>query len=130
MEKSSRDIYKEHVMKLWRNPKNFGELKNPTHEYSQMNNICGDEVLIQMKIEEDVVKDIKFFGVGCLVCIVFASELTEKIKGMKIEDIKKITKDDVLKLLDVDVKPGKMYCACLALEGIQNCIKQGETTTS
>ncbi len=123
---NKKDLYKKDIMDLWRNPKNFGQLDDPSHEFHEANNLCGDEVQIHMKIEDGIIKDVKFFGTGCMVCIIFASEVTEKIKGMKEEDVLKMTQDDLLKLLDVNVSKAKMYCACLSLDAVKHCIEQGK----
>ncbi|MFH1311106.1 MAG: iron-sulfur cluster assembly scaffold protein [Nanoarchaeota archaeon] len=121
-----KSMYDKKIMDLWRNPKNFGELRNPTHEHSEPNTICGDEMKIHLKVENGIIKDAKFFGTGCLVCIVFASQLTEKIKKMKVEDVLKLRNEDLLKLLDIKITSLKMQCACLSLNAVQNCLKKGK----
>jgi nitrogen fixation NifU-like protein len=123
---TKKNIYTKEILDIWRNPENFGELDNPTHEFIEANNLCGDEISVQMVVKDGIVKDVKFFGTGCLLCIVSASKLTEKIKGMKVEDVEKMTNEDVLKLLNMKINPKKMYCACLSLKGVQNCLNEGE----
>lgn len=120
-----KSIYNKQILDLWRNPKNFGELKNPTHEHSEPNPICGDEMRIHLRVENEIIKDARFFGTGCLVCIVFASKLTEKIKGMKVGNVLKLKDKDLLKLLKIKITPLKMRCACLSLNAVQNCLKKG-----
>ena len=121
-----KSLYNEKILELWRNPKNFGELENPTHEYSEANTICGDEMWIHLRVENNIIKDARFFGTGCLVCIVFASELTERIKGMKVEQVLKLKNEDLLKLLNIKITPLKMQCACLSLDAVQNCLRKGK----
>lgn len=121
-----KSLYNKKILNLWRNPKNFGELENPTHEYSEANPICGDEMSIHLQVENDIVKDARFFGTGCLVCIISASELTEMIKGMKVEEVSELKNEDLLKLLDIEITPLKMQCACLSLDAVQNCLKKGK----
>jgi len=124
MAKDLMKTYTKRIMDLWKNPKNFGQMDSPTHEYIETNKVCGDEISIQMKVDKKgIIEDVKFFGTGCLVCIISASELTEKIKGMNLEEVKKLTDDDVLKLLDMKIAPGKRYCACLALKGVKHCVE-------
>lgn len=123
---NKKSFYDKKIIDLWRNPKNFGELKNPTHEHSEANTICGDEMWVHIRVEDGIVKDAKFFGTGCLVCIVFASQLTENIKGMKVEDVLKLKNEDLLKLINIKVNNLKMQCACLSLSAVQNCLKKGK----
>lgn len=121
-----KSLYDKKILNLWRNPKNFGELENPTHEHAEANPICGDEMSIHLQVENKIIKDARFFGTGCLVCIVSASELTEMIKGMKVEDVYKLKNEDFLKILDIEITPLKMKCAGLALDAVKNCLEKGE----
>ncbi len=122
----NKNMYNEKILELWKDPKNFGKLLNPTHKCSEINTICGDDMSIYLRVENNIIRDAKFFSTGCLICIVFASKLTEKIKGMKVKDIYNLKNKDLLKLLDVDVTPLKMQCACLSLNAVQNCLKKGK----
>ncbi len=126
MKKKPSKLYTEEILKLWKNPKNFGELESPTHEHIEANTICGDEMSIHLRVEDNIIKEARFFGTGCLVCIIFASELTEIIKGKKVEEVEKMTKDELLKLLDIKITPLKMQCACLSLDAVKNCLKKGK----
>ena len=121
-----KSLYNEKILELWKNPKNFGKLQNPTHKHSEANMICGDEMSIYLRVEDDIIKDAGFFSVGCLICIVFASEVTEMIKGMKVEEVYELKNEDFLKLLDIEITPLKMQCACLSLDAVQNCLKNGK----
>ncbi len=126
IEMKNKSLYSRKIIELWKNPKNFGELENPTHKYFEANPICGDEMFINLQVENKIVKDAKFFTTGCLVCIVFASEITEMIKGMKVEDVYKLKNEDFLKILDIEITPLKMKCAGLALDAVKNCLEKGE----
>ncbi len=121
-----KSLYNKKILNSWKNPKNFGRLQNPTHKHSEANTICGDEMSIYLRVEDNVIKDARFFSTGCLVCIVFASKLTEMIKGMKVEEVYELKNEDFLKLLDIGLSPLKMQCACLSLDAVQNCLKKGK----
>jgi nitrogen fixation protein NifU and related proteins len=116
------NLYKEHIMDLYKNPQNFGEIKNPTHKHTQTNSNCGDELTIELIVKKGKVEDIKFNGSGCVISLVSASLLSTKIKGMDVEDIKKMTKKDVLDLLKIKINPGRIKCVLLSLQGVQNAI--------
>ncbi len=121
-----KGLYNEKILELWKNPKNFGKMENPTHKYSEENIVCGDDMTLYLKVEDEIIKDASFFSTGCLICIVFASKLTEMIKGMNVQDVYSLKKEDFLKLLDVEINPLKMRCACLPLDAVQNCLKKGK----
>ena len=78
-----------------------------------------------MLIKNNVVKDTKFSGSGCVISMVSASLLTDKIKGMEIEDVKKLDKRDILKLLKVPITPARIKCALLPLEATKKALNNG-----
>jgi len=84
----SLEMYKEHILDLYKNPLNFGEIENPTNKFTRNNPTCGDVMNITLIVEEGIVKEVKFSGEGCAISQSSASMVTEKVKGMKIEEIK------------------------------------------
>ncbi len=117
------DMYREHIMDLYKNPSNFGELKYPDYEKTEYNAICGDEITIQIKSKKDEIKDVKFNGSGCVISMVSASLLTDKIKGMKIEEARKMKKEEVLKLLKIRINPGRIKCVLLSFDSLKGALK-------
>ncbi len=93
------DMYKEHILELYKSPSNFGNLKNPTYEKTAYNSVCGDEITVQLLVKNGIVKDVKFSGSGCVISIISASMLTDRIKGKTIDSIKKLKAEDVLSIL-------------------------------
>lgn len=118
-EKISDKIYREHIMELYKSPRNYGILENPTNEKSETNSSCGDEVTIQLIVENGKIKDAKFHGTGCVMSLVSSSMLTDKIKGMYLEEAKKLSKDDILKILKIKINPSRMKCVLLPLEALR-----------
>jgi nitrogen fixation NifU-like protein len=116
-------MYKKHILELYKDPSNFGSLKKPTHEATEFDSICGDEVTVQLRVKDGKVKDVKFNGSGCVISLVSASILTDKIKGMKIEAIPKFNKDNILKLLGIKLNPSRVKCALLPLKAIKKSLK-------
>lgn len=117
------EMYREHILDMYRNPSNYGEIKNPTGEKTEHNSLCGDEITIQMKTDKNKINDIKFSGSGCVISMVSASLLTNELKGKKIEDAKNIGKEDVLKLLGVKINPARIKCALLSLEAVRGALR-------
>ncbi|MBI5803530.1 iron-sulfur cluster assembly scaffold protein [Candidatus Pacearchaeota archaeon] len=116
-------MYKEHIMELYKSPNNFGELKNPTHRHTEYNSFCGDEVTINLLVNNAKIKDAKFSGSGCVISTVSSSLLTNKIKGMKVEEIKKLSKVDMLKLLKIKINPARIKCVLLPLEAVMGALR-------
>lgn len=117
------DMYKEHILELYKNPSNFGELKNPTNKHTSYNSICGDEITVNILVKDEVVKDVKFSGSGCVISMVSSSLLTDNIKGMKVSDVKKMRGEEVLKLLKIKLGPARIKCALLSLEAVKGALK-------
>ena len=107
-ENLSESMYKEHILELYRSPSNFGNLKNATHEHTEYNSLCGDEITVQLLIKNGKIKDAKFSGSGCVISIVSASLLTDKIKEMNVKNITELKKEDLLKLLKISISPARL----------------------
>jgi nitrogen fixation protein NifU and related proteins len=75
------DLYQEVVVEHKRAPRHFGKLAAPTHEARGRNPQCGDDVQVQLCIEAGTVRDIRFCGQGCAICIASASMMTEAVLG-------------------------------------------------
>jgi len=117
------EIYKEHILDLYKNPHNKGNLKNPTYEFSKNNPICGDEIKIQIVTEKDKIKDIRFSGEGCAISQASASMLTDKIKNMPLKKIKNLNKDDILEMLKIPISYTRIKCALLPLDAIKGALE-------
>ncbi len=116
-------MYKEHILELYKNPGNFGTLKNPTHQHTEYNSLCGDEITIQIISKKGKIQDAKFSGSGCVISVVSSSLLTGLIKGMEIEKAKKLSKEDIMKLLKVKISPARIKCCLLPLEAVKEALK-------
>jgi nitrogen fixation NifU-like protein len=112
-------MYREQIMELYRNPDNYGSLKNATHRHREYNSSCGDEITMHLIVKGNKVKDARFSGSGCVMSVVSSALLTEKIKGMNVEDIRKMGDNDVLGLIRARVSPGRMKCVLLPLTAIK-----------
>src|SRR3989344_2579608 len=110
---TSQEIYREHILDLYKNPHNFGKVENPTHKFQEINPLCGDEIDVSLTIKDGTIEDIKFNGMGCAISMASASLLTDKIKDMKLEDAKKISNEDVIKMLNIPISYVRMKCALL-----------------
>ncbi|OIO41918.1 Fe-S cluster protein [Candidatus Pacearchaeota archaeon CG10_big_fil_rev_8_21_14_0_10_31_9] len=116
------DLYKEHILDLYKHPHNFGEIENATHKAEAYNSLCGDQIEVSIINEDDKIKDIKFQGYGCAISIAAASMLTDKIKDMPIEKVKRLAKDDVIKMLNIPISPPRLKCALHSLDAIKKAL--------
>jgi nitrogen fixation NifU-like protein len=116
-----QDIYQDIIIELYKNPLNFGKMVKPNYSKKVHNTTCGDQMELFLKTKKGVITDAKFFGTGCAISQASASLFTEFLKGKKFEDLKKITKEDILKLLKIDLSknPSRLKCALLPLDAIK-----------
>ena len=120
---SNADIYHEMIIDYSRNPLNYGEIENPDVTFHDSNPLCGDSIDIDMKIDDSKVSDIKFHGKGCAICMACSSVLTEITKGKDIEEVKKITKDDILSELGLEnLQAVRIKCALLSLKVLKSAL--------
>ena len=120
---SNADIYHEMIIDYSRNPLNYGKMENPDVSFHDSNPLCGDSIDIDMKIEDSKVSDIKFHGKGCAICMACSSVLTEITKGKDIEEVKKITKNDILGELGLEnLQAVRIKCALLSLKVLKSAL--------
>jgi nitrogen fixation protein NifU and related proteins len=117
--------YNEKVLEHFRNPRNMGEMKNPSAEGVVGNPTCGDVMKIMIKIEDNKIEDIKFQTFGCAAAIASSSALTEIAKGKSLKEAKKITNEDVAKYLG-ELPPIKIHCSNLAADALRKSIEEWE----
>ena len=117
-----KGIYREHLIELYKSPKNYGKLDSANREAREFNSFCGDEITMQMLVKNSIIENVKFSGTGCVMSIVSASMLTDKIKGMPIEEVKKLSSDDILKMIKVKLSPSRIKCALLGLEAARKAL--------
>ncbi len=120
----SLNLYTEIILDLYKNPMNKGILENPTNEHFVNNPLCGDEITIQLIIRDNKIEDVKFDGVGCAISMASASLLTEKLKGMSMENIKNLNKDDILEMLHIPISTMRLKCALLCLEAVRGALEE------
>ena len=111
-----RDLYQEVILDHNRRPRNFGPLTAANHQAEGDNPLCGDVIGMDFRIKDGVIEDIRFHGRGCAISQASASLLTERLKGIPLEDAKKIGKADVLGELGIDISPARIKCALLSLK--------------
>src|SRR5947208_16679792 len=86
---------------------------------SEDNPLCGDVVGMDFRVKDGVIEDIRFHGRGCAISQASASLLTERLKGLALEDAKRINKDDVLGELGIEISPARIKCALLSLRALK-----------
>ena len=120
---SNSDIYHEMIIDYSRNPINYGKIEDHDVTFHDSNPLCGDSIDIDMKIDNDKISDIKFHGKGCAICMACSSVLTEIAKGKDINEVRKISKNDILGELGLEhLQAVRIKCALLSLKVLKSAL--------
>lgn len=114
--------YSEKVMEHFTNPRNVGEIEEPDGVGTVGNPVCGDIMRISIKVEDEVIKDIKFKTFGCAAAIATSSMVTEMAKGKRLDEALAITNKAVAQSLD-GLPRNKMHCSNLAADALKAAIE-------
>ena len=111
------DFYREVIIDRYKNPHMRGELDPHDYSYQDDNPLCGDEIRIDLRVNGDgKVTEAAFTGHGCAISMASADMLVESIVGKPVDDIKSLSKEDILELLGIELGPVRLKCALLSLK--------------
>ena len=110
-------IYSDVILDYYRYPRNKGKLEKPQIKAKDSNPLCGDIIEMQLAVDgENRVSDVKFDGHGCAISQASASMLTEMVKGKSLDEVRKISKEDILDQIGGQLSAVRMKCALLSLK--------------
>ena len=109
------DLYREQILDHYKRPRNYGELSDPSFSHEGENPLCGDEITVDVRLnEDDTIEAIAFRGDGCAISQAAASLLTQELVGMTLQELYDLDRDDMVDLLGVEISPMRIKCAVLA----------------
>lgn len=116
-------LYSEKLLDHFRHPRNYGALSEPDISYESFNQLCGDRIRIELRVENKAVKEVRFRGDGCAISIAAASLLTELIREIDVDAAGAIADSQLIEALESDIKPARIQCALLPLEALRAGLK-------
>jgi len=114
-------LYSEQIREHFANPRNVGSIENPSGRAIIRSPVDSDTVLITLRIENNIIQDVRFKCMGCAVAIACSSIATEMVRGKHVEEAYEITKQSVAESLG-GIPEYKMLCSNLAPEAIRMAI--------
>jgi nitrogen fixation NifU-like protein len=116
------DLYAEEILDHYKHPRHFGHLDEPTLTYHDSNPLCGDEITLELRIEDNKITDVAFTGHGCAISRAAASMMSDEIVGMSLDELRKWNKESILDLLGIEVGPVRIKCALLPLKALKAAV--------
>ena len=113
------ELYRENIIDHYKNPRCRGTLDHPNITYEDANPLCGDQLRIDIEVKDGRIERIRHSGHGCSISQAAASMLRERVEGRPLEEVKALTKEDVLEMLGIELGPVRLKCALLALKTLK-----------
>lgn len=110
------DLYREIIIDRYKNPRFRGELDPNDITFEDENPLCGDHIRIDLRVQDEVVTEAAYSGHGCAISQASADLLTESIVGKRLDEVRQMTKEDILDMLGIELGPVRLKCALLSLK--------------
>ena len=116
-------MYQENILDHYKTPRNFGKMENATVHHHEKNPLCGDELDMFLLIDKNKkIADVRVYPRGCAISVASTSMLSDEIKGKSIDELGKMTKENILEMLGIPISPVRLKCALLSLDTLKNSI--------
>lgn len=113
-------LFRDHILDHYRHPRCHGTIEQPDARVEDANPLCGDRLRMDFRFADGRVAEVRFTGSGCSISLASASLLCEAIEGKPLDEVKALTRQDVLDLLGLDeLGPVRSKCAMLALKTVK-----------
>ena len=111
------DLYREQILDHYKNPRQKGQIEASDYSFEDENPLCGDFLHIDLKVDDKgIITEAKFEGHGCAISMASADLVMESLLGKTIEDAKKLSKQDIIDMLGIELSPIRLKCALLSLK--------------
>jgi len=117
------DLYRELIIDRYKHPIYRGTLEPHDFTFEDDNPVCGDHIRIDLRVDEnDRITEAAFSGEGCAISQASADLLVESIIGKSLEEVKQLSKEDILEMLGIELGPVRLKCALLSLKVLKAAI--------
>lgn len=118
-------MYSAKLLEYFEHPRNPGEVRDPTAAVELSNPVCGDVVRFSARVVEGKFEEIRFRAKGCVPAMACASALTELARGRSMEELKRLSTNDVERAVD-GVPEASQHASQLAIEGLRSLLRESE----
>ena len=112
-------VYSSVIRERWRRPRFRGVLAGATVTAEDVNPLCGDRIRLALRLEGPMLAEARFTGDSCAICAASADVLLETVQGKSVADAVAVTTEDLLAILEADIRPTRMKCVTLPLSALK-----------
>lgn len=116
-------LYSDTIRERWRQPRFRGDLAGATMVAEDVNPLCGDRVRMMLRLRDGVVEGVRFAGDSCAICTASADVVAEQVEGRPVAQAARLTTEDVLAVLQADIRPTRMRCVTLPIVVLQKALR-------
>jgi nitrogen fixation protein NifU and related proteins len=116
------ELYRDYILEHYKEPRNFGELPDSDLQFHDKNPLCGDEMEVQIKVEDGKIADLKWHGQGCAISQAAASIASEELIGMPVDEAAKLDADWMLEQMGIEISATRRKCALLNLKVLRGAV--------
>lgn len=113
------DLFRENILDHYQHPRCHGTIEDADVSYEDANPLCGDRIRVDVRVRDERIEQVRFSGHGCSISQAAASMLCEHVEGRTLDEVKKLTREDVLEMLGIELGPVRLKCALLALKTLK-----------
>ncbi len=113
------DLYREQILEHFKHPQHRGVIDHPDYTFEDANPLCGDHLRMDVRVADGKIVEARFLGRGCAISQAAADMLCELVEDMTVEEAKKLTREDVLEMLGIELGPVRLKCGLLALKTLK-----------
>ncbi len=122
-------LYQQIIMDHYKNPRFKGAIENPDIDSGVYNPSCGDKTSFTARVSDEVITDIAWDGIGCVISLATASLLAELAINKQLNEVLMLDKNDILIMIGIELGPTRLKCALLPLEAIKKGIQEYRSTS-
>jgi len=116
------ELYRDYILEHYKQPRNFGELPERDLEFHDKNPLCGDEMEVQIVVEDGKIADLKWHGQGCAISQAAASIASEELIGMPLDEAATLNADWMLDHMGIEISATRRKCALLNLKVLRGAV--------
>ena len=115
-------LYSDTIRARWRQPRFRGDLVGATAQAEDVNPLCGDRVRMMVRLRDGALDAVRFTGDSCAICTASADVTAELSEGRSVAEAARLTTEDVLAVLQADIRPTRMRCVTLPVSVLQKVL--------